>query len=68
MAPRLALWVAVPLAFVGPPLPAALPFSVKLIVCPLTPTAGEPDVRVADKFTDCPKTPVIGLVDRLVVF
>ena len=58
---------AVPLALVVA-LPAALPFNVKLIVCPLSLTAGDPDVSVADKFTVCPKTAVIGVTDRFVVF
>ena len=65
--PRLELRAAVPLEFVIA-LPAALPFSVKLMVCPLSPPAGEPDVRVADKLTDCPKTAATGLVERVVVF
>ena len=53
MLPKLVVQDAVPLALVVA-LPAALPFNVKLIVCPLSLTAGDPDVSVADKFTVCP--------------
>jgi hypothetical protein len=67
MVPRLVLRVATPLEFVVA-LPAALLFSVKLMVCPLTPTAGDPEVRVADKLTVCPKTPDAELTERLVEF
>jgi hypothetical protein len=51
--PKLALEVATPLEFVVP-LPAAFPFKVNVIVWPLSPTAGDPDVRVADKLTVSP--------------
>ena len=67
MVPRLEDRVATPLEFVVA-LPAALPFSVKVTVCPFSPTAGDHDVRVADKLTVCPNTAVTELVDRLVLF
>jgi hypothetical protein len=67
MLPRLELRVAVPLEFVVA-LPTAFPFSVKLMVCAFSPTAGDPDVSVADRFTVWPKTPVTELTERLVPF
>src|SRR5436190_13046663 len=42
----------------------AVPLSLKVTVLPLTPVAGEPDVRVALKFAVPPNVPLAGLTAR----